>query len=100
MAKNISNGIEKTIEAINRRQVDELNASWRSLRNKLDSMLMSTNVLKTNDAMRSCRALDTMSTEEREITILDSWGPSYLKKARPILLQIEILEKKITQNKI
>lgn len=99
MAKSISNGIEKTLEAINRRQVDELHASWRALRNRLDSMLTSTNVLKTNDAMRSCRALDSMLTEEREKTILSNWGPSYLEKARPILLQLEILEKKITENK-
>lgn len=95
MAKDISNGVEKTLEVLNRRQTDELNASWRSIRNRLDSMLMSTNVLKTNDAMQSCRALDTMSTEERQNHIQGNWGPMYLDKARPILIQLEMLEKKI-----
>lgn len=95
MAKDIATGVEKTLEVLNRRQVDELNASWRSLRNKLDSMLLATNVLKSNETMRGCRAIDTLSPEERIQHILTNWGPQYLERAKPILIQLEMLEKKI-----
>jgi hypothetical protein len=98
MSKDIQTGINKTIEALNRRQTDELNAGWRDLRNKLDSMLLATNVLKSNDAMRSCRALDTMTSQERSEHILRNWGPQYLEKAKPILIQLEMVEKRIQQS--
>ena len=98
MAKDINTGVEKTLEILNRRQTDELNASWRSIRNKLDSMLLSTNVLKTNEVMQACRILDTMSTEERENHILGNWGSAYLGRAQPILMQLEMLEKKLAKD--
>jgi hypothetical protein len=82
-----------------RRKADEFNASWRDLRNKLDAMLLATNVFKTNDAMQACRVLDTMSPEERATHIQTNWGPQYFERARPILLQIETLETKIAQMK-
>lgn len=95
MAKDIRTGIDKTLEVLNRQQVDELNASWRDLRNKLDSMLLGTNVLKTNDAMRACRLIDTMTPEERVQHISANWGPAYLERAKPILVQLEMIEKRI-----
>ena len=61
-------------------------------------MLLSTNVLKTNDAMRACRVLDTMTTKERQNHILDNWGPAYLERAHPILVQLEVLEKRIAKD--
>ena len=97
MAKNISTGVEKAVQSLNQRQEDELNKSWRVLRNKLDSMLLSTNVMKTNEAMQSCRRLDTMSPEERATYIQQNWGPQYYAKAHPMLVQLETLEKKIAQ---
>jgi len=99
MSKDIHTGIDKTLEALDKRRTDELNASWRDLRNKLDSMLLATNVLKSNDAMQACRVLDVMTTEEREHHILGNWGPQYLEKARPILIQLEVLEKRIKAEK-
>lgn len=98
MAKDIQTGIDKTLEVLNRRQIDELNASWRDLRNKLDSMLLATNVLKSNEAMQACRTLDTMSPEERTQHILTNWGPQYLERATPILVQLEMLEKRIQKD--
>jgi hypothetical protein len=95
MAKNISTGIDKTVEALNKRQEDELNKAWRMLRNKLDSLLLSTNVLKTNDSMRACRELDGMTPEERALTIQQKWGPQYYQKAHPMLVQLELIEKNI-----
>jgi len=97
MAKDISNGVEKILETMSRRETNELHASWRAMRNKLDSILLATNVLKSNDAMRGCRALDTMSQEERSQHILDNWGPLYLEKATPMLLQLVALEKNISR---
>lgn len=99
MAKDIQTGIDKTLEVLNQRQTDELNASWRDLRNKLDSMLLATNVLKSNEAMRACRVLDTMTPEERTQHIQGNWGPQYLERAQPILVQLEMLEKKLAAAK-
>lgn len=98
MAKDIATGIEKTVEALNQRQDAELNKQWRDLRNKIDSLLLSTNVMKTNDAMRSCRQLDTMTPEERATFIQQNWGPQYFIKVHPMLMQLEMLEKNIETN--
>lgn len=95
MAKDIATGVEKTVEALKARQEEGLNKAWRDLRNKLDSLLLSTNVMKTNDAMRSCRQLDTMTPADRATFIQTSWGPQYFNKAHPMLVQLETLEKRI-----
>ena len=95
MAKDIATGIEKTLESLNRQQAEGLDKQWRELRNKLDSLLLSTNVMKTNVAMRSCRSLDTMTPEDRATCINTQWGPQYFQKAQPMLVQLEMLEKKI-----
>jgi len=98
VAKSISTGVEKTLEVLEKRQVEELNTSWRTMRSKLDCLLLATNVLKSNDAMRACRIIDTMTPDEREQHIATNWGPQYLEKARPMLIQIEMIERKIQKN--
>lgn len=98
MAKDIATGVEKTVEILNRQQTDELNNQWRSLRNRMDSILLSTNVMKTNEAMVACRKLDTMTPEERATLVQQYWGPQYYQKVHPILVQIELLERKINES--
>lgn len=99
MAKqvDIENGIEKAASALERRKHAEMSHQWRELRNKLDSLLLSTNVMKTNDVRQQCHKLDSMTTEERRIHIQSNWGPVYLEKSEPILIQIEALERHIAK---
>lgn len=94
---SIGNGVERVIEALKSQQSKEITESWRALRNRLDSMLISTNVLKTNETLSACRAMDNMSTAEREQHILKNWGPAYLERAKPILIQLQILENKSSE---
>lgn len=94
MAKDI-NSSAAAIAASLERRFELQSTSWRSLRSKLDSVLMATNVLKSNDSMKACQSLDTMTTEQRKAHILRNWGPMYVTKAEPILIQLELLEKQI-----
>lgn len=87
--------VEKTIELLKAQSARDTNNSWKSLRNKLDSLLLSGNTLKSNDTMRLCHTLDNMDYESRKKHILSNWGPQYVNKCEPILKQLECLESKM-----
>ncbi len=97
MAKNISNGVDGLVAQVNGKastpQNDQLARQWRTLRNKLDSLLMVNNVLKGTELRQRCLALDSMTPEQRETHIQEQWGPLYLQKAVPLLQQISTLER-------
>lgn len=93
MSKNIANGVEQLIKLEKANRQETLSTGWKELRNKLDIMLLSNNVMKTNETTIACKALDNMSHEERIKYITSTWGPLYAEKATPILLQLQHLEK-------
>jgi hypothetical protein len=97
--KSIQTGIEKLIQHNNKRQTEQSDLQWRDLRNKMDSLLLRTNVLKTDEARKACLALDTMPPEERVEYIRSKWGPQYVQKVEPLLYQLAILEKHIATAK-
>lgn len=91
-SKNVNLGIEKLVER--KAGVDDLlEKSWRDLRNKLDSLLIGNNVLKSGEIRKLCQQLDGMTTEERSSHITAYWGSLYAEKSMPLLLQIESVEK-------
>jgi len=100
MAKqvDIETGVEKVASALENRQRVEMSSQWRDLRNKLDTLLLSTNVLKTNDVRLLCHQMDTMGIEERRDHIRSNWGPIYLDRAEPILIQLQALEGHIAKH--
>lgn len=98
MSNDIKTGIDKIAETMNFRSSEEIANSWRTMRNKLDSMLLASRALKSDDIMIACRLIDNMSTSEREQHILTIWGKLYLDRARPILTQLQILEDAIAKN--
>lgn len=73
--------------------------AWRDIRNKLDSLLIGTNVLKGDVARKHCQALDSMTQEDRNIHILTNWGPIYAERSKPLLHQLDILEREIAKLK-
>lgn len=96
-SKNVNLGIEKLVER--KAGVDDLlEKSWRELRNKLDSLLIGNNILKSSEIRGLCQQLDGMTTEERTNHIATYWGSLYAEKSTPLLLQIESVEK--TLNKL
>jgi|6_EtaG_2_1085325.scaffolds.fasta_scaffold61230_2 hypothetical protein len=95
---DIENGVEKAAAALEGRQRAEMSTQWRELRNKLDTMLLSTNVMKTNDVRQRCLELDGMTTEERRNHIRAFWGPIYLDRTDPILAQLQSLESNIAKH--
>ncbi len=91
-SKNVNLGIEKLVER--KADVDDLLLkSWRDLRNKLDSLLIGNNVLKSGEIRKLCQQLDGMTTEDRNNHITTYWGSLYAEKSMPLLLQIESVEK-------
>jgi hypothetical protein len=95
MAKGISNGIDRMVsqrKSDNQRHTEQLAKQWKELRNRLDTVLMTNNVLKGNDLRQRCLAMDQMTFLERQAHITEHWGPMYLNKVLPILQQLETLE--------
>lgn len=92
MAKNISTGVDKIIDQMNKKQNELHQLQWRDIRNKIDSILLSTNILKTDEARKACINIDNMSHEQRQQFISERWGPAYLNKISHLLHQLAILE--------
>lgn len=101
-SKAINSGVEKiannnTLASLN--AIEMAQKSWRDLRNKLDSILLSTNVVKGDEARKRCLALDTMVLDERISHIKTNWGSSYAERTLPLIHQLEVLEKQINKLK-
>lgn len=88
MSKQIATGVEALAASFNR----EISDQWRSMRNRLDSLLLTTKILKTDEVQAACAKLDAMSLEERYDYIAKIWGPMYAEKAGPLLQQLQVLE--------
>jgi hypothetical protein len=99
MAKqvDIETGVEKAAAALEGRQRAEMSSQWRDLRNKLDTLLLSTNTMKSNDVRQLCHALDGMNLDERRAHITANWGPLYLDRCEPILMQLQAAETNIAK---
>lgn len=95
MAKNISTGIEQQNR---KKETDQYAKQWRDIRNKIDVILTTCNVMRTNDIRAKCLLLDQMTIAEREEHITNSWGPLYLAKVQPLLLQLATLERHIEKS--
>jgi hypothetical protein len=98
MANGISNGINKLVgERANTDQVQLTlhEKTWRDIRSKLDSLLIGTNVLKGDVVRQKCQVLDGMDTQSRIKHITDNWGSLYADRTKPLILQLETIEKHI-----
>ena len=65
---------------------------WQDLKNKLDTILSSNNIMSSNDTINACKHLNNISHEERIAYIKEKWGPQYLEKSMPILILISQLD--------
>jgi hypothetical protein len=98
MSRDVQSGVEKLATVLADRQEEQSTSGWRDLRNKLDSLLLSTHTLKTDEARKRCQALDGMTMEERANHIKLYWGTVCLDRVMPLLQQLEAVEKAIAAN--
>ena len=101
MSKQISNGIDQLVKNTNsyNKQIELHEKSWAVLRNKLNSILLSTNAIKRDELIRLCQAIDAKGYNERYQYILENWGINYAEKSKPILHQLETVEHEIAKRK-
>jgi len=94
MAKNIDTGIHRLMHAKTEteRQYELFVRQWRDLRNKLDSSLLSSHILSSNDCRVACAILDGMDTATRIQHVKDNWGIQALTKAEPLIQQLASIE--------
>lgn len=100
MPKNISTGIEQLVGKRStpaQKQLEQHERSWRDLRNKLDSLLIGTNVIKGDEIRKQCQELDSLDQAGRYNHINSIWGKLYADRSLPLLNQLESLEKEITR---
>ena len=95
MAKEIANGVDRIVDNINQRALEQSHSQWRSLKNKVDSLLINSNVMKIDNIRKKCQELDDMTHEERIACIVASWGRSSLSQVEPLLQQLNLLEKSL-----
>ena len=91
----IKKGVEQLVElhkTDNNSSHDILSNQWRTTKNKIDAILLSTNVLKNDDMLRSCNELDNMSHEDRQTFISKTFGSTYTIRISPLLEQLNTLE--------
>lgn len=96
----ISTGIEQLVgERLSpiQKQLEQHEKAWRDLRNKLDSMLIGTNVIKGDVVRKCCQDLDGLDQVSRQNHIVKHWGTQYADRAVPILHQLEALEREISK---
>jgi hypothetical protein len=94
-ARNIQNGVEQLAESMSRTMADDQARQWREIRGKIDSILLSTTTLKTDEVRRNCQELDSMSSADRSTYISQRWGPAFLNKVEPLLQQLAVIEDKM-----
>ncbi len=99
-AKGISTGIEKLLhqQKTVEKQSVQLSKQWKELRNRIDSVLLSTNVLKTTEVRAKCLALDQMTNEQRAVYITENWGPMCLQRVEPLLQQLATIEQALLRS--
>jgi len=95
--RNMQNGVEKVIDTISRNTTESLTTQWRDIRNKIDSILLSTTTFKTDETRKSCREIDDMAADKRSAYITAKWGPICCSKVEPLLIQLQLLESKMRQ---
>ncbi len=100
MARDITTGVDKIVEAMNKKNIEAQNAQWQKIRNSIDSLLLRNNILKTDQVRRECLLLDGMTHEERMTHIKSLWGPQYLEKVMPLLHQLSMVEKNINKTDV
>lgn len=96
----ISTGIEQLVgEKLSptQKQIEQHEKAWRDLRNKLDSMLICTNVVKGDTIRKNCQELDKLDSDGRYKHIVQYWGVQYAEKSKPMLHQLESLEREIAK---
>lgn len=104
MANEIANGVEQLAsgernlaQSEHQRKVQLMFDQWQDLRGKIDSLLLSTNVMKSNEIRGLCQQLDGMSHDQRMAHISQHWGAMYLQRVEPLLFQLQTLEGNIAK---
>jgi len=92
----ITNRKHRTEEEIYR---DQVTIQLGNFRGKLDSILLSNNLIKSDETRKHCIDMTTMEPGKREEYISQIWGPLYLEKAKPLLIQIQQLEEQLANIK-
>lgn len=80
-------------------QLNQHEKAWRDLRNKLDSMLIGTNVIKGDNIRKRCQQLDSLDLQGRYNHINSNWGRQYAERAMHTLQQLEAVEREISKLK-
>ena len=90
--RRIANGVEIIKEALSDKKQFTLDSRWQDIKNKLDSILTSSNAMKSNEALVHCAKLNTMGHDERTKFINERWGSQCLGKVAPMLAQLHQIE--------
>ena len=96
-SRDVQSGVEKLAQVLTDKQEEQSSSQWRDLRSKLDSLLLSTHQLKTDDTQKLCQVLDNMTPEERVEHINTYWGKICLERVMPILQQLDAIERAIAE---
>lgn len=72
---------------------DLLSKQWYECKHKMDGLLLSGNVLKSEATRQVCQQMDQMTTEERLEFIELNFGIQHLKMVEPLVYQLNTIER-------
>lgn len=96
-AKGIATGIDHLLvqKKATEKASAQLSKQWKEIRNRIDTTLLSNNVMKTTDVRVKCLALDQMTANGRIEYIKEHWGPLYLERVMTMLQQLSTIEQQL-----
>lgn len=89
MIDNLKDTIETIAESS--LNINLLGRQWNDTKNKIDGLLLS-GKRNVEDVKKLCDILYTLPSAERKEHITKHFGPKYLDKVLPLLLQLESIE--------
>jgi hypothetical protein len=66
-----------------------MNQAQQSIKNKMDSILLSARRGNSDHIHKLCRSMDSMTIEEKRELIRQHWGQPALQKVEPLLIQYD-----------
>ena len=95
MSRTLGNAVSKIVTKRTEQQIqaDLMNKQWHDIKHRIDGILTSGNILKTEDVKTLCQAMDTMDLAERILHIEANFGAQYLRLVEPLIHQLSAIEK-------
>lgn len=94
---SMNEGVEKLVQSQNEQQRALLEDQRIATKHKIDSILLSNAVLKSDEVRQACHKIDSLDNDEREAYITETWGPLFWEKVQPLVHQLNTIDEALAK---